>query len=87
MHARIRGPSWCAPTSSACPPIRRQYAVFLCRQSARDLVRLKGRLYDLINLKEDQVIFVPICNRDAKQMESLGRPIERFDAKDVVMVV
>ena len=67
--------------------LRRQYSVFLCRLSAHDLVRLKSRLYDLINLHEDQVIFVPICNRDAEQMESLGRPIERFDAKDVVMVV
>ena len=66
---------------------RRQYSVFLCRLTAHDLVRLKSRLYDLINLQEDQVIFVPICNRDAEQMESLGRPIERFDAKDVVIVV
>ena len=55
--------------------------------SAHDLVRLKSRLYDLINLQEDQVMFVPICNRDAERMESLGRPLEKFDARDVVIVM
>jgi CRISPR-associated protein Cas2 len=66
--------------------MRRQYSVFLCRLSATDLVRLKSRLYDIINLKEDQVLFVPVCNRCAEQMEALGRPVEAFDARDVVIV-
>src|SRR5205823_10508220 len=48
--------------------LRNQYSVFLCRLTAHDLVRLQSRLYNLINLQEDQVIFVPICNRDAEQM-------------------
>ncbi len=65
---------------------RRQYSVFLCRLSAHDLVRLKSRLYDIIDLGEDQVIFMPVCNRCADQMESIGLPIERHDAKDVVIV-
>jgi CRISPR-associated protein Cas2 len=65
---------------------RRQYSVFLCRLSPTDLVRLKSRLYDLINLKEDQVLFVPICNRCADAIESLGRPVEKHDARDVVIV-
>jgi hypothetical protein len=29
---------------------RRQYSVFLCRLSSTDLVRLKSRLHDIINL-------------------------------------
>jgi CRISPR-associated protein Cas2 len=33
--------------------LRRQYSVFCCRLSATDLVKLKSRLYDLINLQED----------------------------------
>lgn len=66
---------------------RRQYSVFLCRLTAADLIRLKSRLYDIINLAEDQVLFIPLCNRCAAGMESLGRPVERFDAKDVVIVV
>jgi CRISPR-associated protein Cas2 len=65
---------------------RRQYSVFLCRLSAHDLVRLKSRLYDIIDLGEDQVLFIPLCNRCAEGMEALGRPVEKFDAKDVVIV-
>jgi CRISPR-associated protein Cas2 len=65
---------------------RRQYSVFLCRLAAADLVRLKSRLYDIIDLQVDQVLFMPLCNRCAAQIEALGRPIEAHDAKDVVIV-
>jgi CRISPR-associated protein Cas2 len=66
--------------------LRRQYSVFLCRLSATDMVKLKSRLYDIINLQEDQVQIVPLCNRCAAQIEALGRPAEAHDAKDVVIV-
>jgi CRISPR-associated protein Cas2 len=66
---------------------RRQYSVFLCRLSAHDLVRLKNKLYDIIDLEEDQVLFIPLCNCCADGIESLGRPVEMHDARDVVMVV
>jgi CRISPR-associated protein Cas2 len=65
---------------------RRQYSVFLCRLTSRDLVRLKSRLYEIIDLKDDQVLFVPVCDRDAERIESLGRAVERFDTRDVVIV-
>jgi CRISPR-associated protein Cas2 len=65
---------------------RRQYSVFLCRLGAADLVRLKSRLYDIIDLQVDQVLFMPLCNRCAAAIEALGRPIEAHDAKDVVIV-
>lgn len=65
---------------------RRQYSVFLCRLTAADLVRLKSRLYDIINLQEDQVQFIPLCPRCAAQIEALGRPVEAYDARDVVIV-
>ena len=65
---------------------RRQYSVFLCRLTATDLVRLKSRLYDIINLQEDQVMFIPLCNRCAAQIEAIGLPIEAHDARDVVIV-
>lgn len=67
--------------------IRRQYSVFQCRLTAHDLVRLKSRLYDIIKLDEDQVLFIPLCTRDAENIESLGRPVEKHDARDVVIVV
>ena len=66
---------------------RKQYSVFLCRLSATDLVRLKARLYDIIDLDVDQILFIPLCPRCAEGIESLGKPVEKYDAKDVVMVV
>lgn len=67
--------------------VRRQYSVFFCRLSATDLVRLRSRLYDIINLDEDQVMFIPLCRRCAETIEALGRPVEKHDARDVVIVV
>jgi len=66
---------------------RKQYSVFLCRLSATDFVRLRSRLYDLIHLEQDQVLFIPLCPKCVNGIESLGRPTEAHDAKDVVLVV
>jgi CRISPR-associated protein Cas2 len=66
---------------------RRQYSVFLCRLAAADLVRLKSRLYEIIDLQRDQVLFIPLCDTCAGAIEALGKPIERFDAKDIVIVI
>ncbi len=63
-----------------------QYSVFFCRLAVVDLVRLKSRLYDVISLDQDQVLFVPLCARCASAIEALGRPIEAHDAHDVVIV-
>jgi CRISPR-associated protein Cas2 len=66
---------------------RRQYSVFLCRLSATDFVRLRSRLYDIIDLEEDQILFIPLCGKCVVQIEALGRPTEAHDARDVVLVV
>ena len=66
--------------------LRKQYSVFFCRLSATDLVRLRSRLYDVIDLDKDQILFVPLCKRCAGLVETLGRPIEPHDARDVVIV-
>jgi CRISPR-associated protein Cas2 len=66
--------------------LRRQYSVFFCRLTLTDLVRLKSRLYDVISLDQDQVLFIPLCDRCASQIEALGRPIEPHDARDVVII-
>jgi CRISPR-associated protein Cas2 len=67
--------------------LRKQYSVFLCRLSATDYVRLRSRLYDLINLEQDQVLFIPLCARCVQQIDAIGRPTEAHDARDVVVVV
>jgi CRISPR-associated protein Cas2 len=66
--------------------MRRQFSVFFCRLSALDLVRLKGRLYDVMDLDQDQVLFIPLCGRCSGSIEALGRPIEPPEARDVVIV-
>jgi CRISPR-associated protein Cas2 len=66
---------------------RKQKSVFLCRVSATDFVRLRSRLYDLVNLDEDQVLFIPMTNSCLERMEAIGRPTDPHDKNDVVMVV
>jgi CRISPR-associated protein Cas2 len=66
--------------------LRRQFSVFFCRLGPTDLVRLRSRLYDIIELEHDQVLFIPLCQRCAGLIESLGRPVEAHDARDVVIV-
>ena len=67
--------------------LRKQYSVFLCRLSATDFVRLRCRLYDVLKLDEDQVLFIPLCAKCVNAIEALGRPTEAHDAKDIVVVV
>jgi CRISPR-associated protein Cas2 len=67
--------------------VRKQLSVFLCRLTAVDYVRLRRRLYDLIDLSEDQVLFIPLCERCVEKIDAMGRPTEAADARDVVMVV
>ena len=38
--------------------------------SATDLVRLRSRLYDIINLTEDQVLFIPMCAKCVNGIEA-----------------
>ena len=84
----IANPKRLRKVATACEDFgnRRQYSVFACRLTAADLVRLKSRLYDIIDLEADQVLFIPLCNRCADQIEALGRAVEKHDARDVVIV-
>ena len=52
-----------------------------------DFVRLRGRLYDRIDLQADQVLFIPLCGKCVNAIEALGRPTGVADARDVVVVV
>ena len=84
----ISDPKRLRKVATACEDFgyRKQYSVFLCRLSATDFVRLRSRLYDLLKLEEDQVLFIPLCGKCVNRIEALGRPTEPHDAKDVVIV-
>ena len=66
---------------------RKQLSVFLVRVSATDFVRLRSRLYDIINLNEDQVLFIPLAESGLQRMEVIGRPTDSYDKNDVVMIL
>jgi CRISPR-associated protein Cas2 len=66
---------------------RKQLSVFLVRVSATDFVRLRSRLYDLIDLNEDQVLFIPLMDSCLQRMEALGRSTDSYDKNDVVMIL
>jgi CRISPR-associated protein Cas2 len=85
----ISDPKRLRQVATACEDfgVRKQYSVFFCRLTPADCVRLRSRLYDIINLQEDQVLFIPLCQRCAGAIEAMGRPTEAADARDVVMVV
>lgn len=66
---------------------RKQLSVFLVRVSATDFVRLRTRLYDIIDLNEDQVLFIPLADSCLRRAEAIGRPTDSYDKNDVVMIL
>lgn len=66
---------------------RKQLSVFLCRLGPTDMVRLRNRLYDLIDLDADQVLLIPLCGTCADKLEALGRPTAPPGSTDTVLVV
>lgn len=66
---------------------RKQLSVFLVRVSATDFVRLRTRLYDIIDLSEDQVLFIPLTESGLQRMEAIGRPTDDYNKNDVVMIL
>jgi CRISPR-associated protein Cas2 len=66
---------------------RKQLSVFLVRVSATDFVRLRARLYDIIDLNEDQVLFIPLTDTCLQRLEAIGRATDSYDKNDVVMIL
>jgi CRISPR-associated protein Cas2 len=66
--------------------IRYQYSVFICRLNATSYGKLRARLYEVLNLTEDQVLFVPLCGKCIDKIDTLGRPSEPPASRDVVIV-
>ena len=84
----ISDPKRLRQVAKACEDFgyRKQKSVFLCRVSATDLVRLRTRLYDIISLDQDQVLFIPLCGKCVNGIEALGRPTGPATAQDNVIV-
>jgi CRISPR-associated protein Cas2 len=85
----IANPKRLRKVAKACEDYgyRKQFSVFLVRISPTDFVRLRKRLYDLIDLNEDQVLFLPLTDSCLQRMEAIGKPTESYDKNDVVIVL
>jgi CRISPR-associated protein Cas2 len=65
-----------------------QYSVFECQLTAKDLVRLRTELSDIIHHTEDQVLFVnlgPAEGRGDRVITALGKPYFSLDAPCIVV--
>ena len=65
-----------------------QYSVFECQLTRTDLARCRHALSEIINHREDQVLFVdlgPVEGRGDRVITALGRPYSPFDAPCIVI--
>ena len=65
-----------------------QYSVFECQLTASDLVRLKAELANVIDRKEDQVLFVdlgPAEGRGERVITAIGKPYVSMDAPCIIV--
>jgi CRISPR-associated protein Cas2 len=49
-----------------------QYSLFECFLTERELVSLRARLYDVIQITDDSVRIYPLCNACVGQVETIG---------------
>jgi CRISPR-associated protein Cas2 len=65
-----------------------QYSVFECQLTPLDLARCKAELGDVIQHKEDQVLFVnlgPAEGRGDRVITALGKPYTALDAPCIIV--
>ena len=65
-----------------------QYSVFECQFTAMDLARCRAELAQIINHKEDQVLFVnlgPAEGRGDRVITALGIPYTALDAPCIIV--
>ena len=65
-----------------------QYSIFECQFSAMDLARCRTDLSQIINHKEDQVLFVnlgPAEGRGDRVITALGKPYTVLDAPCIIV--
>jgi len=65
-----------------------QYSVFECQLTQADLARCRHRLSEVINYKEDQVLFVdlgPAEGRGDRVITALGKPYTPIDSPCIIV--
>jgi CRISPR-associated protein Cas2 len=65
-----------------------QYSIFECQFTETDLVRCRHALSEIINHREDQVLFVdlgPVEGRGERVITALGKPYISIDSPCIVV--
>jgi CRISPR-associated protein Cas2 len=65
-----------------------QLSVFRCELNHREVVELRGRLGQVINHREDQVLFVdigPVEGRGSGSITALGQPYQPPERRAIVV--
>ena len=65
-----------------------QYSIFECQFTPMDLARCRAELAQIINQKEDQVLFVnlgPAEGRGDRVITALGKPYAALDAPCIIV--
>jgi CRISPR-associated protein Cas2 len=65
-----------------------QYSIFECQFTATDLARCRHVLSEIINHREDQVLFVdlgPVEGRGDRVISALGKPYSHLDSPCIVV--
>ena len=65
-----------------------QYSIFECQFTASDIVRCRHALGQIINHKEDQVLFVdlgPVEGRGDRVITAVGKPYAPFDSPCIIV--
>jgi CRISPR-associated protein Cas2 len=65
-----------------------QYSIFECQFTESDLIRCRHALSEIINHREDQVLFVdlgPVEGRGDRVIAALGKPYSPIDSPCIVV--
>lgn len=65
--------------------VPRQYSVFECRLTDKDLVKMKDKLARIINHEHDQILIIPLCEGCYGGIEAIGMPKPKGISKVIIL--
>ncbi len=63
----------------------RQYSVFECRLTDKNLVRMKHALSEIIDREDDQVLIIHLCANCVTNIETIGYPKPKNAHKVIIL--